>query len=228
MSGSVDVLVRILAIAGAAALGGVLLGLLTQLLVRATTTRKLPPWPLNTVRVLGAVASGWLVALWLFGGGGLGIGGSGGWGLGSGTGRGEGDKNLAAKDKGGKDKGSKGTDSAPPVPPDESLRVEVLGDPALKRIAGGGNFDPARCYRIAGAEGGKLLTLAEVKEALRQRQQQSPPLRRLVLALYKDSPTEQGGRVEDLKAWAGDLVVRGTKDKLRVDFSLPDAEAPAR
>jgi hypothetical protein len=227
MSGSVDVLVRILAVAGAAALGGVLLGLLTQLLVRATTTRKLPPWPLNTVRVLGAVASGWLVALWLFGGGGLGIGGSGGWGLGSGTGRGESDKNLAAKDKGGKDKGGKGTDSAPPVAPDESLRVEVLGDPALMRIAGAG-FDARHCYRIIGADGGKLLTLEEVKGALKQRQRQSPPLRRLVLVLYTDSPEKKVGRVEDLKAWADDLVVRGTKDKLRVDFSEPDAEAPAR
>jgi hypothetical protein len=225
MSGSVDVLVRCLAVAGAAAVGGVLVGLLTQLIVKATTTKKLPPWPLNTVRLLGAVASGWLVALWLFGGGGPGIGGSGGWGFGSGSGRGEGDKHSAEKDKGGKDKG--GTDSTKPVPADESLRVEVLGDPALMRIAGG-NFDPARCYRVAGADGGKLLTLAEVKEAVRRRQQQAPPLRRLVLVLYTDSPEKKVGRVEDLKTWADDLVVRGTKDKLRVDFSEPDEAAPTR
>ena len=225
MSGSVDVLVRCLAVAGAAALGGILIGLLSQLIVKATTTRKLPPWPLNTIRVLGAVASGWLVALWLFGGGGPGIGGTGGWGFGSGSGRGEGDKQLAEKDKDGKDKGAQGKDSTTPVPADESLRVEVLGDPALMRIAGT-NFHPARCYRVAGAGGGKLLTLAEVKEAIMQRQ--SPPLRRLVLVLYTDSPEKQVGRVEVLKSWADDLVVRGTKDKLRVDFSEPDEAAPSR
>jgi hypothetical protein len=226
MSGSVDVLVRCLAVAGAAAVGGVLVGLLAQLIVKATTTRKLPPWPRNTIRVLGAVASGWLVALWLFGGGGPGIGGSGGWGFGSGSGRGEGDKQLAEKDNAGKEKGSQGKDNTP-VPADESLRVEVLGDPALMRLAGG-NFDPARCYRVAGADGGKLLTLAEVKEAIKRRQQQSPPLRRLVVVLYTDSPEKKVGRVEDLKTWADDLVVRGTKDKLRVDFSEPDEAAPTR
>jgi hypothetical protein len=219
MSGSIDVLVRCLAVAGAAALGGVVLGLLTQLIVKATTTRKLPPWPLNTVRVLGEVASGWLVALWLFGGGGPGIGGMGGWGIGSGTGRGEGDKTQAEKDKGGKGAGP-GEVSA-----DESLRVEVLGDPDLGRIAGAG-FDPRRPYRVEGTE--KLLTLEEVKKAVKDRQQQSPPLRRLVLVLYLDSPTEQGGRVEDLKAWADGLVVRGTKDKLRVDVSKLGEAAPTR
>ncbi len=227
MSGSVDVLVRCLAVAGAAAVGGVLIGLLCQLIVKATTTRKLPPWPLNTIRILGAVASGWLVALWLFGGGGPGIGGIGGWGFGSGSGRGEGDKKAAETDKGAADKGGKGKGNTAPVPADESLRVEVLGDPALTRIAGG-NFDPARCYRVAGADGGKLLTLAEVKDAVKQRQQQSPPLRRLVLVLYTDSPEKQVGRVEALKSWADDLVVRGTKDKLRVDFSEPDEPAPTR
>jgi hypothetical protein len=217
MSGSVDVLVRCLAVAGAAALGGVLIGLLSQLIVKATTTRKLPPWPLNTIRVLGAVASGWLVALWLFGGGGPGIGGSGGWGFGSGTGRGEGDKKLAEKDKGGQ-----GQDNTSPVRPDESLRVEVLGDPDLGRIARGGNFDPARCYRLQGADKGNLLTLDEVKKAIKQRQKQATPLRRLVLVLYNDSPTEQGGRVEDLKAWA-----EGTEDKLRVDISKLNEDAPS-
>jgi hypothetical protein len=219
MSGSVDVLVRCLAVAGAAALGGVLLGLLTQLIVKATTTRKLPPWPLNTVRVLGAVASGWLVALWLFGGGGPGIGGSGGFGLGSGTGRGEGDKTPAEKDKGGKGTG------AGEVSADESLRIEVLGNDDLRRIAGAG-FDERRYYRIEGT--GTLLTLEEVKKAVKDRQQRSPPLRRLVLVLYLDSPTEQGGRVADLKAWADGLVVQGTKDKLRVDVSKLGEAAPTR
>jgi hypothetical protein len=227
MSGSVDVLVRCLAVAGAAALGGVLLGLLTQLVVKALTMQKVSRWPLNTVRVLGAVASGWLVALWLFGGGGPGIGGSGGWGFGSGSGRGDADKKAVEKDKDGTDKGGRGKDNTP-VPADESLRVEVLGDPALMRTAGGGNFDPARCYRIVGAGGGKLLTLAEVKDAVKQRQQQSPPLWRLVLVLYLDSPTEPAGRVADLKTWADDLVVPGTKDKLRVDIAQPGEAAPTR
>jgi hypothetical protein len=221
MSGSVDVLVRCLAVAGAAAVGGVLLGLLCQLIVKATTTRKLPPWPLNTIRILGAVASGWLVALWLFGGGGPGIGGAGGWGFGSGSGRGEGDKKVAEKDQGGQEKGGQARDNTQ-VPAGESLRVEVLGDPDLRRIAGGGNFDPARCYRTQGEGKGDLQTLDEVKNVIRQRRKQARPLRRLVLVLYNDSPTEQAGRVQDLKAWA-----EGAADKLRVDVSKLNADAPS-
>src|SRR5262249_16507297 len=81
-----DVVVRILAVVGGGVLGGLGLGLLAQLLARAFTTKKLPRGPALVVRLLSGVICGWLIALWLFGGGGAGIGGV-GWGGGGFGGR---------------------------------------------------------------------------------------------------------------------------------------------
>ncbi len=89
-----DGVVKILAVVGGGVLGGVSLGLLAQLLAKAFTARRLPRWPALVVRLLGGIICGWLIALWLFGGGGPGIGGTGGWGFGSGSGKGEGEKTI--------------------------------------------------------------------------------------------------------------------------------------
>jgi len=68
--------VRILAIAGGGAIGGLLVGWLTQVICRLLTTKAVPRGPLNIVRLLGAIAAGWLVALLMVPGlGGLGGGG---------------------------------------------------------------------------------------------------------------------------------------------------------
>src|SRR5690242_12594610 len=78
----VGLTVKSLAVVGGAVLGGLAIGGFGGLLTRATTTRKLPPRLRWVLRSLGGLASGWIVALFLFGGSGLGIGGSGGWGFG--------------------------------------------------------------------------------------------------------------------------------------------------
>jgi len=57
--------VSILAVAGGGALGGLLVGWITQIGARSLTTRPMPRGPLNIVRLLGAIAAGWLVALLL-------------------------------------------------------------------------------------------------------------------------------------------------------------------
>jgi hypothetical protein len=78
---------RVLAIAGAAAVVGLGAGLITQGLSRLVTTRPVPRVPLNIIRVLGAVVGGWIAFYVVFGGGPGGFGGGGGWSLfGGGTG----------------------------------------------------------------------------------------------------------------------------------------------
>ncbi|HEY7309587.1 MAG TPA: hypothetical protein VH643_09550 [Gemmataceae bacterium] len=212
-----DSVVKILAVVGGGVVGGVGIGFLAQLLVRAFTTKKLPPWPVLTVRLLGGVICGWLVALWLFGGGGAGIGGMGGWGFGSGSGKGDGEKTTEVSKKDDKDKKSNG-EATPPA--EETLRIEVLGKDTLKKA----DMDASRCYRVEIGEGSRLLTMDEVKEAVRKRQAKEPPLRRIEIVLYKDSPDERVPLVSRLRAWAGDL----NNGKMKVDISQPDANAPLK
>lgn len=207
---------KILAVIGGAVMGGLVVGVLAQLLARAFTTQKLPRWPLLTVRLLGAVIGGWLVALWVLGGGGAGLGGAGGWGLGSGPGKGEGEKavEVSKQDGEGKKNGETRT------PADETMRIEVLGRATVSES----DIQAERWYRIDTDEGSRLLTFAEVKEAIKTRQQQQPPLRRLELVLYNNSPAKDVAVVSQLRTWASEL----NGGKMKVDILQPDADAPRK
>jgi hypothetical protein len=181
----------------------------------------MPRWARNVVRLTGAVLCGWLVALLLFGGGGLGIGGSSGWGFGSGAGKDE-STARAPENNGHVPPTSK---SSPVVPPAENtMRVEVLGPDALKKL--NGKADADNRYRVEGEEGPKLLTLPEVKDFIRKRQKKEPTLRRVVIVVYKDSPAPDKDFVTELAAWARDLPADGAK--VRVDVELPGEDAPIR
>jgi hypothetical protein len=130
---------RILAVAGAAAIGGFATGLITQGLSRLLTTRPVPRVPLRIVRVLGAIVCGWVVALLLIGG--VGSGGGGGlWPFGGGgPGGGSGKQAPAASDRvggAGREGGPRDTARGE----GRTLVVEVLPEyPAVYRIqtAGG-------------------------------------------------------------------------------------------
>jgi hypothetical protein len=208
---------KILAVVGGAVMGGLVVGLLTQLLTRAFTTQKLPRWPLLTVRLLGAVIGGWLVALWVLGGGGAGFGGAGGWGLGSGPGQGEGEKTVEVgkKNSEGKKNGGEAKTLA-----GETMRIEVLGRATLSEA----DIQAGRWYRIDTDEGSRLLTFKEVQETIKNRQKEQPPLRRIEMVLYKDSPDEHVPLVSQLRMWASDL----SGGKMKVDISQPDADAPKK
>jgi hypothetical protein len=210
-----DLPVRVLAVVGAAAIGAFLLSWLVQVLCSVAFGQKLPPWPRWGLRVLGGVAAGWLVALWLFGGGGGGLGGEGGFGLGAGTGKG---KEMTGAVTSADEKKEKKEEAAPSQ--GATLPIEVLGDAPLKVMAKSGNFDPTRRYRVAGER--QLRTLAEVKELIRQRKSS---LARLEVILYRDSPARDTRQVAELVTWAGD-VDTGGKDRLKVDFSMLDSYAP--
>jgi hypothetical protein len=208
--------IKLLAVVGGAVIGAFLVGFLGNFLSRAMTTRKLPPWARNVLRLLGAVAFGWLVALWLFGGGGWGIGGIGGWGIGSGTGRGEHTAQAPGAGPTAPATTPKGSEETPGGAA-ESVRVEILGDSALKKQKP--PVDLARRYRVETAEGPRLMNLKEVKEFIRERRKHEP-LRRVVLVLYKDSPDRAVSFVRDLQTWAAE-------EKMRVDFQEPDKDAPS-
>jgi hypothetical protein len=126
-------LLRILAVVGGAAIGGLTIGLITQGLSRLLTTRPVPRVPLQIVRLLGAIVCGWIVAIFMFGGGLGGLGGGGGWGLSGGGGPGGSGKEqppVTARSAGtGRDSGKAGPGGG------LMLQVEVLPEyPAVYRV----------------------------------------------------------------------------------------------
>jgi hypothetical protein len=206
---------KVLAVVGGAVVGGLVVGVLAQLLTRAFTAQKLSRGPSLVVRLLGAIICGWLVALWVFGGGGPGFGGLGGFGLGSGPDSGAKTTEVAKKE--GEGKKINGETKTPAA---ETLRIEVLGkDPLQKQ-----DVDASRFYRIDSGDGPRLLTFEEIKEVVKKRQGEQPPLRRIEIVLYNDSPDKDVRLVRQLKAWAGEL----DSGKMKVDVSQPGANAPRK
>jgi hypothetical protein len=215
-----DVVVKILAVVGGAVVGGLGLGLLAQLLARAFTTQKIKGWPNAVIRLLGGGICGWLVALWLFGGGGPGIGGSGGWGLGSGSGQGESErKTLFDQTKPDRKKPDTNGTATPP----QTLRIEILGGEALQKLG----KDSSHPYRVREGDAQSLWSLDEVKQAIKKRQEQDPPLSRLEVVLYKDSPDKDVPLVKRLVDWGRDLDIKGD-GKMKVDLTQPDSDAPLK
>ncbi len=54
------------------------------------------------------------------------------------------------------------------------LVIEVLGEKALRRIAGE-NVDTERCYRVETPGGSRLMTMKEVEEHIKHRAAEKPP-----------------------------------------------------
>jgi hypothetical protein len=210
-------LVYALAVAGGFFVGSLLTVLLAVLLVRTVTRQRLPRAVLAGLGLLGGVTAAWLV-WWL-------VGDWYGPGRGPGPGGGTGGNGVAVQNEKGQP--AKG-DEARAVSPSESVRVEVLGDPALQRIAGGSRFDPERSYRVETGDGSRLMTLAEVKDFILRRTKQEPPLRQVTLVFYDDSPAQGLPRVDRLKDWAEGLTTGDKGERMRVDSYYPGGNAPAR
>jgi hypothetical protein len=191
-----------LCVIGGAAVGGFLAGLITQVLARLVSTRAVPRVPLNIIRLLGAIVLGWVVALFMFGGGGDGFGGPGGWlgfgGSGGDTGQGTG--KAGSTEHGlttGKGKGPR--DSGKAVVPDAAtLRVEVLG------VRG------ESVYRIEGDT--ETHTLAEMRTLIQERRKKAP-LQRIVIVIYRNSPEESKAQVTELEGLARELSLTSLKEK---------------
>jgi hypothetical protein len=190
---------KILAVIGGATLGGLLVGALGGLLARSLTTRPLPVWSRRTLRLLGAVAAGWLVAFFVFRG-------QGGWGFGGPGGGSEGGE-TANKDR-SSDKDDRSTQTkdekkaSEKNPPKEDLVVvEILGEATLKEL---GKFrtDVYQGFRIKG-EQKNLYTKVDLVEELRKRRKRMPGLK-VQLKSYTGSPVSSLNDVPALRKWLDD------------------------
>jgi hypothetical protein len=197
---------RILAVVGAAAVGGFGAGLILQLSAKFLAAQKVPRPILQGVRVLGALTLGLLVGYFLLHSGGSG----GGWGLGGGSGRGLGtdgnDKKAENHDKDStydKDRRK----PAELAKGETTVQIEVLQDPTK-----GG-----RHYRVLGES--KLWTFDELKEMLVERSKQETPMERMVSVVYEDSPDSNTPIVRNLRELA-------TENKLTFDISERRGNAP--
>jgi hypothetical protein len=176
-------LLRILAVVGAAAVGGFGVGLITQGLSRMLTTRPVPRVPLLIVRVLGAVVCGWVVALLLFGGGLGGLGGGGGWSLGGGGGPGgaTAKERPAATGRTERETGQTGRGDG------RTLQVEVLPQ------------YPAP-YRVQTAGGPRTFYFDELKTYLLEQKKATPPLTGIQVSEESSDPNAPA--VTRLTEWA--------------------------
>jgi hypothetical protein len=197
-----DWLLRGLAVLGAAALGGFLAGLIVQISARMTTTKKAPPAIVRLMRVLGAITLGLLAAFALFHAGGPGGGGS-GQGGGKDSGKGPYTGNLA-KDAAPKEQ----TKSLVTANPATSLRIIVLG---------AGSAD-GRHYRVD--DENQPLTLDQLRSRLTRRLADQPPLEKLVIVLYENSPDQDTQVVRNLKSLALD-------HHLTPEISEPQGKIPS-
>jgi len=190
----------LLAILGGAALGYIIVHLITNVGVRATGGKVIPGIAIWFLRILGAIVGAWAVAMLVLGLGGSGFGGSGGGKLGEGTGDpfdpGKKDERPIVKDEATK-KDAGATEN-------RYLRVEVLMNDEMAKSLGPQAVEEKRFYREEGARPEALLTLKEVREKLHAGQ---PPFKKLYIVLGKARSDPKVARVEDLAAEARGLKI---------------------
>lgn len=191
-----DLPVKILAIAGGAAVGAFAIGWLVQMLA-TTFGQKVPPFVLGMVRLGAGLACGVIVAFWMFGaGGGLG-GGSGGGGIfgGAGTGKGKATEQPAAT--GQQSTGKPGTGTPGQGGAADMMVLQILGNDDLRRFADvlGPSDNYSKRYRFEKDGQKRLFTrdvaLAEIEARVKDKER---PVRRLKVRTYKDSPDEGRNR----------------------------------
>ncbi len=203
-SESLAFVVKLLAIVGGAVVGGFFVGWFMRSLVMMTTGQRLPALLHWTCRSVGGLICGWLMYLFVFSSGNGGLGGSGGLGTGGSSGNPDKTDTTTAHPSTANPKttGLGVTESG------DAVTIEVLGEDDIKRI------DPDRfkkgeldhCYRLFDGDR-RLLTLDQIKEAIEGRQQRSPPLQRIILIRYKDTPGVVQDPVANIKNWAEQLPV---------------------
>jgi hypothetical protein len=199
------IVVRGLAVVGSGVLGGFGIGLLLQGAAKLTTGQKVPRMPLQLVRVLGAVTTGWAAFLLMGGSGGSGFGGPGGNGILPGGGEGSGSvaKNHSETQSSVASENSSATGS-PSYPPDAHvIDVEILDvtDQVNQR----------EVFRIKGTK--RSLSLTDLEEKLGAlRKRDMPKLDTVDLkSVGKNPPSEFSGVIQDLKIWADNegIAIKG-------------------
>ena len=198
-----ELLVKGLAVLGGAALGWLVIALLTRFLGRWLSARKGPRPLERLVRLLGAVVGGWLVWFLVTGSGGGGLFGGGGSFFG-GRGVGEGSGKETAPPSTPRTKRSPAETA--PIRRAETLRVVMLG---------GQRVNDERFYR---PEGGEPRTLAELKKVVKDRQKEGG-VKALEIVIYEDSVARDHPAVKELEQWA-------RQNDLAVSLALLPGNAP--
>ncbi len=228
-----DLPVKVLAVIGAFTLGGFLGGWALSLTAKFAFNQKVPNWLAWTMRLLTGLVAGWIAWLWLFGAGGGGFGGGSGVGLG---GIDDSNSKDRAADKSGKDEkkpdpeetpkakdpDSKSKKDGPGIGSGETINVEVLGDESVKKLAGGNEVNLEKRYRLADAPT-SLRSLEEIKALILERLKHTPPLQKLNVIIYLNSPAGDSAPVKRFVQWAGDIG-----DSLVIEEKYPSRTAPLK
>jgi hypothetical protein len=186
-----------LAIAGGAALGGLISGWVFRLAVKPVVKRPAPLPMVRLIQGLGALAGGLLVWAWLSG---PGSGFGSGFGLGSGSGQGPG--TTAASPSTPK---TTSESESPPTKSDKENKASPPGANSLRIVLlGGDRVKDQRFYVLEGRN--QPLTLSELQHAIRTRLQdkEQPPLKSLELLIYASSVAKDHPAVLNLVKWAKD------------------------
>jgi hypothetical protein len=202
-------LLKLLAVAGGAVLGGALAGAVARTLTRFIIRRQAPQTLVFSCRIAGFALAGLAVWLWAFGTGGSGLGfGSGG--LGSG-----GDSYIGynpVKDRADKPPDSQAEQKSIEKPAPAGSR------PARVEMLGGGRVRQDRFYVLD--EQPQPLTIGELRDILAARKkQEADPLKIIEIVIYEDSVDKDHPAVRDLETWAA-------SNGLQVTISFPQGKRP--
>lgn len=177
--------VRLLAVVGGVAAGGLITGWLVKGLVKSLAFKSTPNSLLRISRVLGGLIVGLVVAAWVFNLGGTGgIGGSGGGWWPFGQAGGSGTSNVSGS----------GDSKTPPQPkPDPNAKT--------LRIRMRGGLEAEKDQRFYLIEEDQPLTWTELEKVLAEKQKDNQPLV-IAVVIAKKSVDEQNQAVQVLKNWA--------------------------
>jgi len=196
--------IRILIAVGIAAAGALLCGLLVQVLSKSIARSAAPKPAVNLVRLGGAAAAGLAACLWLFG-----LGPGKGPGQGPGKGPGEGGEKRAILDPGKGEEKKDDKKTNPPVTPagEEVLKIEVLGNKSVRKLADQKAIEENRRYRLTTDSGPKLLTIDEVVNFIAERSRDKRTPDRVELISYKSEtrPQDKEAALERLRELGRDL-----------------------
>lgn len=192
---------RPLAVFGGIALGAYLSVLLVNLLFKRISKKPLPNWVSFSFRLLGGITGGWIVFIYLFGGGGDGIGGPGG--AGNGRNNNKFTTLVATESPADKDNQLKKNDPSKVV-----INLRVLTDESAKKMMQG-NYQPKKYYLLSD----KPDELFDVESLLSHLNSvlKSSMIERIDFVIGVDDPDRDTNRVRLVRNWA-------EANKVAVDF----------
>lgn len=192
---------RPLAVFGGIALGAYLSVLLTNLLYKRISKKPLPNWVSFSFRALGGITGGWIVFIYLFGGGGDGIGGPGGTSNGSNNGKSSAPE--VAKSPVEKDNQLKKNEPSTVV-----INLRVLTDESAKKMMQG-KYQSKKYYLLSDKPD-ELFDIESLLTLLNSTLKTSM-IERIDFVIGVDDPDRDTNRVRLVRNWA-------EANKVAVDF----------